>query len=442
MLFDQVHLVVCACAISIALLVYAKLRPVVAARKSRGISPVSRRETKVGIQHAGRIDPCLKQVEELKPVPYRPFRWGDYHVTMGIRSIGFESWIEVDDQLAHFHRIRVHRVNLRGPKLVMALPPSDIVKVDGRAAAAELVEELAEFLSRRYPKIYSVERHAPGSGGLYNEGRIRTITMIPVNATYDLEEEDPMTVAGLLIQDDIALVLEGSRNDGVYYIRAGAIILPGFWRLEDKIGMSLDDIHFSGNVPQYQQKLRTSMNRFMQRLAPEKLIQRNNYHFAVVKDPASPGGPFDPLDPTEIGWAETMVGKEELFQAGTGLGAQDDSSPPSAPKTAGGHELFDVKPVNVTLRQERQTLRRLPKTGAIVFTVRTYVEPVTELVKEIGVPGRMASAIRSWPEDVAEYKSRDRFAAQILPYLDEHHQKQVGDGLLGADEKPQTDYPY
>ncbi len=196
----------------------------------------------------------------------------------------------------------------------------------------------------------------------------------------------------------------------------------GFWRLEDKIGMSLDDIHFSGNVPQCtpqsllpqftasltiqsedQQKLRTSMNRFMHRLTPEKLIQRNNYHFAVVKDPASAGGPFDPLDPTEIGWAETMVGKEELFQPGSGLGAQDDS--PSAPKASGhGHEpLFDVKPVNVTLRQERQTLRRLPKTGAIVFTVRTYVEPVTELVKEIGVPGRMASAIRSWPEDVAEY---------------------------------------
>ncbi|KAF8913576.1 hypothetical protein CPB85DRAFT_555710 [Mucidula mucida] len=429
MLFDQVHLVVCLCAISIALLVYTKLRPA----KRRAISPVDEKGNKDGSTAYiyPRIDPCLKQVEEMKPVPYRPFRWGDYHVTMGIRSIGFESWIEVDDQLPHFHRIRVHRVNLRGSKLVMALPPSDIVKVDGRAAAAELVEELAEYLSRRYPKIYSVERRL---------GRIRRITMIPVNATYDLEEEDPMTVAGLLIQDDIALLLEG--NDGVYYIRAGAIILPGFWRLEDKIGMSLDDIHFSGNVPQYQQKLRTSMNRFMHRLTPEKLIQRNNYHFAVVKDPASAGGPFEPLDPTEIGWAETMVGKEELFQPGSGLGAQDDS--PSAPKASGhGHEpLFDVKPVNVTLRQERQTLRRLPKTGAIVFTVRTYVEPVTELVKEIGVPGRMASAIRSWPEDVAEYKSRDRFAAQILPYLDENHQKQIADGLLGADEKPQTDYPY
>lgn len=65
----------------------------------------------------------------------------------------------------------------------------------------------------------------------------------------------------------------------MYYLRAGAIVTAGmytpidksstygfltiisalgFWRLEDKIGMSLDEIHFHGNVPQC--KLR---NRFI-----------------------------------------------------------------------------------------------------------------------------------------------------------------------------------
>jgi hypothetical protein len=54
-------------------------------------------------------------------------------------------------------------------------------------------------------------------------------------------------------------------NDGKYYLEAGAVLVPGqenhgsllyhliltsgFWRLEDKIGMSLDDIHLGGNVP-------------------------------------------------------------------------------------------------------------------------------------------------------------------------------------------------
>lgn len=54
----------------------------------------------------------------------------------------------------------------------------------------------------RYPLIYTVERHEKGSGGLYGDGRIRTITIIPVDATYNLDEEDPMTIAGLLWVDN------------------------------------------------------------------------------------------------------------------------------------------------------------------------------------------------------------------------------------------------
>ena len=64
-------------------------------------------------------------------------------------------------------------------------------------------------------------------------------------------------------------------------------------------------------------------------------------------------------------------------------------------------EAADVDPACLRLRVERQTLRRLPRTGAIVFTIRVYLTPIEELAKEPGVPGRMASAIRSWPDDVA-----------------------------------------
>lgn len=81
-------------------------------------------------------------------------------------------------------------------------------------------------LYRRYPNVYTVERDVKGSGGWYGEGRIIRITVLPVNATYDLKTEDPMKVAGLLVQDDLAIMLEG--NDGVYYLRAGAIIVGSF----------------------------------------------------------------------------------------------------------------------------------------------------------------------------------------------------------------------
>ena len=39
-----------------------------------------------------------------------------------------------------------------------------------------------------------------------------------------------------------------------------------------------------------------------------------------------------------------------------------------------GHPLDG--PIRLHLRFERQTLRKLPETGAIVFTIRSYISPI------------------------------------------------------------------
>lgn len=51
------------------------------------------------------------------------------------------------------------------------------------------------------------------------------------------------------------------------------------------------------------------------------------------------------------------------------------------------------------------------------------------------MPGRLASAIRSWDADVAKYKGRDRYEKVLLAYLDQEHEKQLEAGLLAADEE-------
>ena len=56
--------------------------------------------------------------------------------------------------------------------------------------------------------------------------------------------EDPMQMAARMVQDDLAIMFE--RPDGQYYLLAGAVLLAGFWRLEDKFGMPLAEIHTSG----------------------------------------------------------------------------------------------------------------------------------------------------------------------------------------------------
>lgn len=102
-------------------------------------------------------------------------------------------------------------------------------------------------------------------------------------------------------------------------------------------------------------------------------------------------------------------------------------------------------------RSERQSLRRLPRTGAVVFTIRTYFVPVTELVREPFVPGRLASAVRSWGDDVARYKGRAQYQDVLLEYLDAEHRRQVeegvvvegaegGEGIKGGEKE--GEYPY
>ena len=66
--------------------------------------------------------------------------------------------------------------------------------------AVELVHELAEYLSRRFPDIYRVKRleGTEDASGWYGLPAIREITIVPLEKTYNLQNEDPMTVASLL----------------------------------------------------------------------------------------------------------------------------------------------------------------------------------------------------------------------------------------------------
>ena len=112
------------------------------------------------------------------------------------------------------------------------------------------------------------------------------------------------------------------------------------------------------------------------------------------------------LDPEELAWARTMKGDEDVDEGKPGfLRAQEGGNGEYTRATNLESHTQPIEPAQVRLRVERQTLRRLPKTGAIVFTIRVYMTPLKDLAKEPDIPGRLASAIRSWPEDVARYVS-------------------------------------
>jgi len=91
--------------------------------------------------------------------------------------------------------------------------------------------------------------------------------------------EDPMQMAGRMVQDDLAIMFE--KEDGQYYLLAGSILLPGFWRLEDKWGMPLSEIHTSGDVPGFKAKLEKGMMNFFRRVQPNGPVQRVRHSLPV-----------------------------------------------------------------------------------------------------------------------------------------------------------------
>lgn len=285
--------------------------------------------------------------------------------------------LELDNHYLRYHADKARRIKERGTKCCKTAPEA----MDG---AIELLEELCvpntlypdsitqPYTLIQYSTSYLPERY-PSMFRKTATGIANTITGESFNTTQRPLPEDPMTTCARLIQDDLALMFE--KPDGEYYLLAGAILLAGFWRLEDKFGMRLSEIHTSGDVPGFKTKLEKGMMNFFRRIRPEDPVLRNNY-FIQVDD--------------ELAWSHS-IGSEDAAVVSWNTAQKNKAIE---------HHYF---------RSERQSLRRLPRSGAVVFTIRTYFEPITEIVKEPYVPGRLASAIRSWDADVARYKGREKY---------------------------------
>jgi hypothetical protein len=184
-----------------------------------------------------------------KPLPYRPFRYKNF-VTMGLRSLqSWDDWIELDNHYPRFWADKNTRITERGEKCCK----TDAEAFDG---AVELLEEFCSYLPARYPSLY--RKTDVGMDNLWS-GESFNIVERPL-------KEDPMQMAARMVQDDLAIMFE--KPDGQYYLLAGAILLAGFWRLEDKWKMPLSRIHTSGDVPQFKEKLEKGMMNFFRRVQP------------------------------------------------------------------------------------------------------------------------------------------------------------------------------
>lgn len=183
----------------------------------------------------------------------------------------------------------------------------------------------------------------------------------------------PLDLAARLVQEDLCLM---QPRDGVYRLAAASVCFPSRWKLSEKIGRPMLEIHVP--VPFYGEKIGAATDKFMNSLPAGRPVWRVNW--SVHDTP-------------------------ELFQ-------------PSAPASGLGVITASNAGEKLCLRVERQTLRRLSRSNDILFTIRTIVQPLAEYENQPAAAAALAAAIRSLPRETFAYKSLAGFADVVLEWLE------------------------
>lgn len=164
--------------------------------------------------------------------------------------------------------------------------------------------------------------------------------------------EHPLVAAARLVQEDLCLMVPRGR---AHHLDAAVLCFPSHWRLADKAGGSAAAIH--GPVPTYADDLAERVDRYLARLRPDVIGVRRNW--SIHDSPA--------------------------------LHAPVRPDPPAV-----------TDPTSLWLRSERQTLRALPVSGSVLFTIRVQQCPFPALAERPDVASALADRLVAQPPELVD----------------------------------------
>jgi hypothetical protein len=286
---------------------------------------------------------------------YRPFLDGPWRLAMGLKALDLREWIEVDadfaDQLAERRRLLEERHH----EVCAALP-------EAAAGEAEVLELLLEHLPARFPDRYR-----------RTDGRICNLV---TGERFELVRWTgaPLELAGRLVQEDLCLLQGGA---AAYRLVAGVLCFPSHWRLADKLGRPLAEIHEP--VPGFAEGLAATVDRFFGNLQAARPVWRVNW---------------------------SLVDTPQLF-----LPPEHRAARKAISAARAGRQLW--------LRVERQTLRRLPRSGDVLFGIRTHLAPLADAIDGPVAAQALATRVREMPPAMAAYKGIAAIREPLLSWLAE-----------------------
>jgi dimethylamine monooxygenase subunit A len=260
-----------------------------------------------------------------EPLPaHTPYDGSSRLFTIGLKPLDLADWIEIDacfdDQLREKRRLYAEREG----DVFVAEPGSE----DGQT---EVLQLLQVHLTARFPDRY--RRHSTGIEVLGQ----------PALSTEMMNSMPPLRAASLLVQEDLILMRRGENG---WRLAAGSLCFPSSWSLREKFGRPLHEIH--APVPAFGPGTRMAelIGRMFDSLKAEQPVQRFNWSVQAGSDL------YLPLSDDERN--ERATARPSRF--------------PGENMTA-----------HAFIRVERQTLRKLPVSGDILFTIRIHLDPLAAL---------------------------------------------------------------
>ena len=241
------------------------------------------------------------------------------------------------------------------------LADSDSGSVRARADSLEAQREVLDLVVAHLTTTHA-DRYRAVEGGIEIVGTDR---IEPLDA-----DRPPLEIAARLVQEDLVLMRQSP--DG-YRLVAGVVCFPSSWRLDEKFDRPMMAIHDS--VPGWDGALGQRVDRIMAHLKTD-------------------------LPVTRFGWSlypdDRLRHLDAIRPPGDWMADPDDAA----------RSFFRV---------ERQTLRRLPRTGDVLFTIRIHLDPFTSLeaVPEgPAIASKLVDQLRELSDDQLRYKgiheARDR----------------------------------
>lgn len=234
-----------------------------------------------------------------------------------------------------------------------------------RIAQWDLLELLMESLSTDYPDWFGLDR----DGDLWH-WRNR---LLGVDDRFVFGDESslplpPFEYITRQVQGDFCLC---DQRDEQLYLDGGMLTSPADWSLDFDLGMNFFEWH--APVPMaHESRVFERALKYLMRLQQGAPVRRLNWTTTV--NPR--------LDTAPETYADWVPERQHLNRQNA------------------GERLF--------LRVELQTLFRLPRSGAILFSIRTYLISLAELARVPGWARRLRRVLLSLPPEIVAYKGLAR----------------------------------